>query len=132
MSSSLPVGVARFFDGACAADAALWASGFAEDGQFFHPAGGKPVTWAQLEAFIGGAIGTFSRFGGLAPTGVFVVDAQHVAVAWAGTGVSAHGRPVRWSGVTTFELDVEGLITSAWAYADFAALGAQLQAGAGA
>lgn len=131
-SVTLPLGVSRFFDGACTADPARWASGFAPEGRFFHPAGAQPVERAQIESFIAGAIEGFSRFGGLAPTGAFVIDTRHVAACWVGTGVSPHGQPVRWSGVTTFELDADGLITSASAYADFAALSAQLAADAAA
>ncbi|SHF43251.1 nuclear transport factor 2 family protein [Streptoalloteichus hindustanus] len=122
----LPSAVERFFTASRVADVDAWAAAFAPDAAFHHPVDTPPVRGrAAIHALISGALAGFGRFDGLTPVEAHRTG-KRIAVVWRGNGANPAGAEVRWSGITVFTLDAEGLVGEAVVYGDLDSLGRQL------
>ncbi|WP_378143969.1 heme-binding protein [Cnuibacter sp. UC19_7] len=121
-----PDAVAGYFAALRANDPDAWASVFAADAVGYDPAGTPPLVGRDaFRTMLTGFLPTWGRFDGIQEDEV-ITAGPVTSVRWTGSGVSAGGNPVRWSGINTFFLDDDGLISSFYAVFDADELSRQL------
>ncbi|MFN7949499.1 MAG: nuclear transport factor 2 family protein [Blastocatellia bacterium] len=117
--------VADYFAAIRAMDREAWIATFASDGVSHDPYGAPEHRGHDaLRQFFDGIAGAFETVG-LTEDQVFAAG-NRVAVKWTGRGTGRNGRAVTFEGIDVFEFNEAGLIQTAWAYWNPAAMMAEL------
>jgi steroid delta-isomerase len=125
-SPVVPAAVAGYFQALRDNDPQSWAANFAEDAVGHDPAGAPPLVGREAFAeMLTGFLPKWGRFDGIREDEVFSAG-NVTSVRWTGSGISAAGSPVRWSGINTYHLGDDGLITTFYAVFDAEELSRQL------
>jgi len=115
---SAPAAVSGYFEALRDNDPAAWAANFAEDGVGHDPAGAPPLIGrTAFEEMLTDFLPKWGRFDGITEDEVYT-SGNVTSVRWTGSGISVKGTPIRWSGINTYHLGDDGLITTFYAVFD--------------
>ncbi|MBD2250545.1 nuclear transport factor 2 family protein [Nostoc parmelioides] len=103
-----------------------WIDNFAEDAISHDPVGEPPAKVHEgYRQFIGQLQAVFEKLE--ATIEHIFIAANEAAVKWTMVGVSKSGKPVKFAGITIFEVNAEGKIQTTRAYWNPAQMIAQLR-----
>jgi len=118
--------IAAYFANIAAMNPEGWIDNFAEDAVSYDPVGEPPTKVHEgYRQFIGQLQAVFEKLE--ATTEHIFIAANEAAVKWTMNGVSKSGKPVKFEGITIFEINAEGKIQTTRAYWSPAQMIAQLR-----